>query len=124
MERRTIPFHELLKEPGYVYQVPDTTLATTVRISAEDNILVLAYRERHKKPRTTIIHLMIGQATKCWEEKHDAKMRELQELQERVTKAEFIMALYHKKYGPLHVRRNVRDSIIKPETQSLDKPGS
>jgi len=93
MERRTIPFHELLKEPGYVYQVPDTTLAATVRIGVEDNILVLAYRERHKKPRTTIIHLMIGQATKCWEEKHDEKMRELQELQLKLLAAEHIMEL-------------------------------
>ena len=101
MERRTIPFHELLKEPGYVYQVPDTTLAATVRIGVEDNILVLAYRERHKKPRTTIIHLMIGQATKCWEEKHDEKMRELQELQLKLLAAEHIMELYRQKYGPL-----------------------
>jgi len=124
MEKRRIPFHELLKEPGYVYQVPKSNLGAQPRISVEDNILVLAFREAHKKPLSTIIHLMIGQATKCWDEKHDEKVRELNELQERVTKAEFIMALYHKKYGPLHVRRNVRDSIIKQEEESLDKPGS
>ena len=124
MERRIIPFSNLLKESGYVYQVPDKNRAATVRLSVEDDILVLAFREAHKKPRTTIVHLMIGQATKCWDEKHDEKLRELEELQERVTKAEFIMALYFNKYGPLRVKRNVRDSIIKPEKESLDKPGS
>lgn len=124
MERRIIPFYELLKEPGYVYQVPDTNLGAAVRISAEDDILVLAYRERHKKPRTTIVHLMIGQATKCWEEKHDEKIIELNELREKLRAAELIMALYHKQYGPLHVKKDVRDSLIKPQEDSLNKPGS
>ena len=123
MERRIITIKDLLKEPGYVYQVPDKNRAAMVRISVEDDILVLAFREAHKKPRTTIIHLMIGQATQCWDEKHDEKVRELEKLQERVTKAEFIMALYYKKYGRLHVKRNVRDSIIKPEEDSLNKQG-
>lgn len=67
---------------------------------------------------------MIGQATKCWEEKHDERIIELNELREKLIAAEFIMALYRKKYGPLHVKRNVRDSIIKPETESLGKSGS
>jgi len=124
MEKQIITLSDLLKQPGYVYQVPNSNLAAQARISVEDNILVLAYREVHKKPLTTIIHLMIGQATKCWEEKHDEKLKELEELQEKLIAAEFIMALYHKQYGPLHVKKNVRDSIIKPEKESLDKPGS
>jgi len=124
MEKRIVTITDLLKEPGYVYQVPDSNLGAQVRVSVEDNILVSAYREANKKPRSTIIHLMIGQATQCWEEKHAEKLRELAELRERVTKAEFIMALYREKYGPLRVKRNVRDSIIKPEKESLDKPGS
>ncbi len=101
MERRIIPFSNLLKEPGYVYQVPDTNRAATVRISVEDDILVLAFREVHKKPRTTIIHLMIGQAIKCWDEKHDEKLRELEELRLKLLAAEHIMELYKQKYGPL-----------------------
>jgi len=67
---------------------------------------------------------IFGQATTCWDEKHDEKMRELEELRLKLLAAEHIMALYRKKYGPLHVKRNVRDSIIKPEKESLDKPGS
>jgi len=65
MEKQIIPFSDLLKTPGYVYQVPDKDRAAMVRISAEDDIVVLSYREVHKKPRTTTIHLMIGQAAKC-----------------------------------------------------------
>ena len=38
--------------------------------------------------------------------------------------AELIMALYHEKYGPLHVKKGVRDPIVKPQEESLDKPGS
>ena len=71
MEKQIITLSDLLKQPGYVYQVSEQGRATMVRISAEDDILVLSYREVHKKPRTTIIHLMIGQATKCYEEQHD-----------------------------------------------------
>jgi len=124
MQKRIITIMDLLKQPGYVYQVPNSNLVAQARISAEDGILVFSYREVHKKPITTIIHLMIGQATKCWEEKHDEKIIELNELREKLIAAEFIMALYHKKYGPLHVKRNVRDSIIKPEKESLGKSGS
>jgi len=124
MEKQIITIKDLLKEPGYVYQVPNSNLSAQPRISVEDNILVSSYREVHKKPLSTIIHLMIGQATKCWEEKHDEKIIELNELREKLIAAEFIMALYHKKYGPLHVKKDVRDSIIKREKESLDKPGS
>ena len=101
MERRIITIMDLLKEPGYVYQVPDKNRAAMVRISVEDNILVASHREVHKKPRTTIIHLMIGQATKCWEEKHDEKVRELEELRIKLLAAEHIMELYKQRYGPL-----------------------
>ena len=52
---------------------------------------------------------MIGQATKCWEEKHDEKLRELEELRLKLLAAEHIMALYHEKYGPLHVKKGIRD---------------
>ena len=72
-----------------------------VRISAEDDIVVLSCSEVHKEPLTTIIHLMIGQATKCCEEKHDEKLRELEELRLKLLAAEHIMELYKQKYGPL-----------------------
>lgn len=109
MERRIIPFSDLLKTPGYAYQVPDKDRAAMVRISAEDDIVMLSCREVHKEPRTTISHLMIGQAAKCWDEKHDEKVRELEELRLKLLAAEHIMALYHEKYGPLHVKKGVRD---------------
>jgi len=101
MKKQIITITDLLKEPGYVYQVPDSNLGAQVRISVEDNILVLAFREAHKKPLSTIIHLMIGQATTCWDEKHDEKMRELEELRLKLLAAEHIMALYNQKFGPL-----------------------
>jgi len=123
MEDEKKDFSKLLSMPRYVYQVSEQGRATMVRISAEDSILVSSYREVHKKPLTTIIHLMIGQATKCWEEKHDEKVRELEELRIKLLAAEHIMALYRKKYGPLHVKKDVRNSIIKPQEDSLNKPG-
>jgi len=101
MKKQIITIMDLLKEPGYVYQVPDSNLGAQVRISVEDNILVLAFREAHKKPRTTIVHLMIGQATKCWDEKHDEKVRELEKLQLKLLAADHIIELYNQKFGPL-----------------------
>ena len=47
---------DLLREPGYVYQVPNSNLAAQARISNEDDIILLSYRNAHNKPRTTIIH--------------------------------------------------------------------
>ena len=41
------------------------------------------YREIYKKPLTTVLHVMIGTAAKCWEENHVEKMEELKELRER-----------------------------------------
>jgi len=94
--------------------------ATKVRISSVDLTILKIYKERYKIPITAIVHEMIGTAAKCWEERHEAVIKELQE---RVTEAEWIMGLYYKKYGPLHVKRNVRDSIIKRKKESLDKQG-
>ena len=59
------------------------------------------YKERYNIPLTAIIHEMIGTAAKCWEEKHDEKVRELEELQLKLLAAEHIMELYKQKYGPL-----------------------
>lgn len=67
---------------------------------------------------------MIGQATECWEEKHDEKLKELEEMEVirlKLAAAEHIMSLYAERYGPLRVKRSVRDSIIKPQEDSSEQ---
>jgi len=114
----------ILDVEGYNYRINKDDVGTQLNISKGDLIILKIYREQKNKTMTTLLHAFLGLGIKCYEEKHDRKIIELKELQERVTKAEFIVALYFNKYGPLRVKRNVRDSIIKPEKESLDKPGS
>lgn len=114
----------ILDVEGYNYRINKDDVGTQLNISKGDLIILKIYRDRKNKTMTTLLHAFLGLGIKCYEEKHDQKIIELNELRERVTKAEFIVALYFNKYGPLRVKRNVRDSIIKPEKESLDKPGS
>ena len=114
----------ILDVEGYNYRINKDDVGTQLNISKGDLIILKIYREQKNKTMTTLLHAFLGLGIKCYEEKHDQKVIELKELRERVTKAEFIVALYLNKYGPLRVKRNVRDSIIKPEEESLDKPGS
>jgi len=109
------------EKPGYTYRITPDDVATRVRISTGDLTIIKIYKHLLKKPITTILHEMIGTAGKCWEEKHDSVIKELRE---KVEELEPIVFAYYAKYGPLHVKRNVRNSIIKRKKESLDKPGS
>jgi len=114
----------ILDVEGYNYRINKDDVGTQLNISKGDLIILKIYRDRKNKTMTTLLHAFLGLGIKCYEEKHDQKIIELNELREKLMAAELIMALYHKKYGPLHVKKGVRDSIIKPEKESLDKPGS
>ena len=79
-----------------------------LRISEGDYTILNIYHELYKKPRSTILHEMIGTAAKCWEEKHDEQLAELREWKEKTADYELmarIIELYVQKYGRLRVRR-------------------
>ena len=84
-----------------------------MRIAEGDYNIITVYRNLYNKPRTTILHEMIGTAAKCWEEKHDEQLKELREWKNKTEDYELmarIVELYKQKYGPLRViRRNQRE---------------
>jgi len=87
---------------GYIYRVSAKDVATQIKISKGDYLILKLYKEKKKKPFATIIHCMIGQAAKCWLEKHTERM---EELESQAAVLEHIVKLYYQRYGPLRVIR-------------------
>ncbi len=101
-QQKTSPEIGLIDIEGYVYQLKREGVGTLVQISKGDYLILRVYREKKRKPIPTIIHYMIGQAAKCWEEDHTSK---IQELEKWVEKWKYAVSLYYKKYGPLKMPR-------------------
>ena len=98
--------------PGYVYRVTKQRKSKSMRVSEEDYTIITIYYNLYKKPRTTVLHEMIGAAAKYWEEKHEEKIKQLQEWKDKTADYDIlakILHLYVQKYGRLHVikRRDV-----------------
>ena len=92
----------LIDIEGYVYQVKREDTGSRIRISKGDYLILRVYREKKRKPIPTIIHCMIGQAAKCWLEKHTER---IEELESQAAVLEHIVKLYYQRYGPLRVIR-------------------
>ena len=100
--------NHVLQRPSYVYRVTAQGKSRSMRISEGDYAIISVYSNINGKPRTTILHEMIGTAAKCWEEKHDEQLPELQEWRDKTKEFELmarIIELYKQKYGPLRVMR-------------------
>ncbi len=82
----------------YVYRVPRDHKRAIIAISDDDKEIVLMYKNIFKRPLIAVIHWMIGQSAKCWEEEHEEVIRNLQE-RARI-QARIILAYLHK-YGPI-----------------------
>ncbi|MFC1934756.1 hypothetical protein ACFLXZ_00370 [Chloroflexota bacterium] len=109
----------VLKRPGYVFRVTAQGKSRSMRICEGDYDTISVYSNIYGKPRTTILHEMIGTAAKCWEEKHDEQLPELQEWKDKTKGYELmarILELYKQKYGRLHVMRR--------KQQENDKKGA
>ncbi len=94
--------------PGYVFRVTTQGKSKSMRISEGDYTIISIYGNKYTKPRTTILHEMIGTAAKCWEEEHNERLPELQEWKDKTVDFELmerILAIYYQKYGRLHVMK-------------------
>ncbi len=95
-----------LEVPGYVYRVTKQNKSKSMRISKEDYVILTIYNNLYKKPRATILHEVIGTAAKCWEEKHEEEIKQLQEWKGKTADYDIlakILSLYVQKYGQLPV---------------------
>lgn len=101
----------ILEVEHYVYRIAPDNYGTNMKISEPDLFLIKAWAKKKKKTLQTVLHAMVGQATKCWDEKHEFQITDMEE---RAVAAEHVVGLYFKRYGPL--------PVVKRRT--LDKPDS
>ena len=99
-QQETSPETGLIDIEGYVYQVKRGDTGSLIRISKGDYIILKVYKEHKRKPVVTVLHCMIGQATKCWEEDHASKIKELEK---EVEGWSFAALKYFEKYEPLRI---------------------
>ena len=91
---------ELLDNPEYYHHVKRGTDRKHLRLDNKDHLIIKAVSSNKSKPITTVLHCMIGQSFKCWEEKHEFA---IQELLTEVVGLRHILRLYRDKYGKLPV---------------------
>ena len=84
--------------PEYVYRVGRDQFRAHIPISGADDKIIHMYKDVFRRPLIHVIHAMIGQSAKCWEEKHE---QTIQDLNERTRTQARITLAYLNKYGPI-----------------------
>ena len=107
MENEIIGNTSILDIEHYNYGMTKDNYGCSVKVSKPDIIIIKAWAELKKKTNQTVLHAMIGQATKCWDEKHEFMITDMEE---RAVAAEHVVGLYFKRYGPLRVVRRNADA--------------
>ncbi len=85
------------------YALPDKDVATAVMIGKGDRLILKTYKNLLRRPMRAVLHAMIGQSVKCWEEKHDEYIEMLEERQRIQLR---IVLAYLRKYGPISPQEN------------------
>ena len=73
-------------------------IATHIPVSRGDQQIIRMYKDVFRRPMIAVLHAMVGQSAKCWEEKHDETIRTLNE---RLRIQARIILAYLNKYGPI-----------------------
>ena len=82
------------------YKLRKEDYAAHIYVDKGDKIILKVYKGILKTTMTASLHFMIGMATRCFEEKHDEQIRDLEE---RVRIQALIIVKYIEKYGQLRV---------------------
>ena len=95
------------KMDKYSYSGPRFVLTRSgvyrkIGVSEGDHKILTIYAQIFGVPRTTLLHDMIGCATKCWEEKHVQTIKRLEEHNRTQTR---IVVAYLRKYGPIKKKK-------------------
>jgi len=107
MNNEIIGNTSILDIEHYVYEITGDNYGCSMKVSKPDMFIVKAWGKKKKKTNQTILHAMIGQATKCWDEKHDFQ---ISQFEERIAAAEHIISLYFERYGRLRVVKKNSDA--------------
>ncbi len=93
-------FSDFLNNPDYYHQIKATTSKKQLRLDNGDHLIIKCVSVNKNKPITTVLHCMIGQSVKCWDEKHEFVINNLLD---EVVALRHILRLYREKYGKLPV---------------------
>ncbi len=109
------------KDIRYVYRLKREDIATVVSIGSGDLHILKAYKGHLNIPIRTVLHHMIGTAAKCWEEKHDTY---IQELEKRNRVLDEIVVTYLQKYGKIRPKglETPVEGAKEEETEEKGKP--
>ena len=91
---------DLLNSPDFFHQVKVKGDKKTLVIDKGGHAILSCVSTDKKKPITTVIHCMIGQSVKCWEEQHEFVINSLLD---EVIALRHICNLYRERYGKLPV---------------------
>ncbi len=83
------------------HKIPEKTAKASIHVDLGDHSILKVYQKVLKAPMRGVIHLFIGIAARCLEEKHD---EEIKYLKERLRFQAFIIVLYIEKYGQLRAK--------------------
>ena len=90
-------------KPGdlYTYGLKRGEVAGRVSIGGGDLEILRMYKHLLKKPMVVVLHDMIVTAVKCWENRHD---RNIKEMEEKIATDELIIMEYIKRFGRIRPR--------------------
>ena len=98
---------DLLNNPDYYHHIKDTANQKRLRLDNVDHSIICGVSANKDKPITTVLHCMIGQSVKCWNERHEFVINTLLD---EVLSLRHILRLYREKHGKLPVvRRNNKE---------------
>ena len=91
---------DLLNNPDYYHHIEAVPNKKQLRLDNVDHLIIKGISVNKKKPITTVLHCMIGQSVKCWNEQHEFVINNLLD---EVLALRHITRLYREKYGRLPV---------------------
>ena len=91
---------DLLNNPDYYHHIEATANKKQLRLDNVDHSIISSVSGNKNKPITTILHCMIGQSVKCWDEQHEFVINTLLD---EVLSLRHIVCLYRERFGRLPV---------------------
>ena len=107
--------------PKYVYRMARDQLITRIGIGEIDLVILKTYKNIMRIPLTAVLHAMIGRSVKCWDEKHDDFIINLQEKNRTLAR---IVVTYLEKYGPItkkDLAKTEKETKVDEKSQSAEK---
>ena len=84
------------------HRIPRSARAATVHVDKGDHTILKVYAKTLETSITAALHYLLGVGARCFEEKHD---QEIKDLEERNRFQARIIVMYIKKYGTQAIKR-------------------